>query len=515
MKAKVIGMVAAGLLAASGTARGDFTQIDATFFQTTWTPSIVGQNPIVLGRPAVLGFDLFPDGCPVPTPHEVQLPLGGPVYLSDPLTTAFVDVGILLGADEIAISQPSNPAGIGARSLPNSLASTTYPFNGLTEITFVDPATGQVSPTQAAGAWFADGPQNDVMVGFYDAANQLITTLKPSSPDQLQWFAGIQADPGIAKMLCWVTNIDDYYMDDLYYIPTPEPATLSLLALGGLAVVRRRRRPQPLASTRAYPKSNYLSVTAHGGRGRNFIWEMSVHRKGERRMSRTTIICATLLGCAAIAHANLISNGGFEAPAIPPGTLIWASPSDWTGGAAVMHAQNGSVGDPTPGGVGPWPDAFEGHQYADIANDPAYAMSQSFVVEVSSTYDLSWADHTALTAGPSPYRVDVTDGPLNSLFTGEFEANHVSEGWIVRNAALQLPEGTYTLTFTSLNHTGMHDALIDAVAIVPEPATLSLLALGGLAVIRRRFRSCRTRRRVDKHLRSIGVYVLFLAPVTE
>jgi len=241
MKAKVIGMVAAGLLAASGTARGDFTQIDATFFQTTWTPSIVGQNPIVLGRPAVLGFDLFPDGCPVPTPHEVQLPLGGPVYLSDPLTTAFVDVGILLGADEIAISQPSNPAGIGARSLPNSLASTTYPFNGLTEITFVDPATGQVSPTQAAGAWFADGPQNDVMVGFYDAANQLITTLKPSSPDQLQWFAGIQADPGIAKMLCWVTNIDDYYMDDLYYIPTPEPATLSLLALGGLAVIRRKK----------------------------------------------------------------------------------------------------------------------------------------------------------------------------------------------------------------------------------------------------------------------------------
>ena len=37
------------------------------------------------------------------------------------------------------------------------------------------------------------------------------------------------------------SNQQNYSLDDMVYSPVPEPATLSLLALGGLVLIRRKR----------------------------------------------------------------------------------------------------------------------------------------------------------------------------------------------------------------------------------------------------------------------------------
>lgn len=232
------------LLGVSGASRADFLEIDETYFGTA---AVVGEDIIEVDKPALLGFDLLPGGAPVDTPN----PNGWGLFYSDPLQGAFESVGVRLGADDVGVTQPSDPEGIGMQSAPNALASdassSIWGPQGTTEIMFVDPSTAQISPTPAAGAWFADGPTNEVHVAFYDGAAQLIVTLVAPS-DQSLWFAGIQADQGIAKMEIWVTAPDDYYTEDLYYIPTaiPEPCTLLLLTSGGLCLLAyalgRRKR---------------------------------------------------------------------------------------------------------------------------------------------------------------------------------------------------------------------------------------------------------------------------------
>jgi hypothetical protein len=71
------------------------------------------------------------------------------------------------------------------------------------------------------------GDAGDVQVGFFDLSG----TNKPSAGNgfnQLRWEN-------------FGSTIPDYWIDDVVVSYIPEPATLSLLALGALAVMRRRR----------------------------------------------------------------------------------------------------------------------------------------------------------------------------------------------------------------------------------------------------------------------------------
>lgn len=208
-----------------------FAIVDQAFFGT---PNVVGIDTITPGESALIDFEVFPNGSPITTPFSVP---GAPsLFVSQPLTTSFVEVGVQFGLDDVAISQPSNPPGAGVISGSNALASESVAIiNSITNVQFLN-------STSAAGIWISDGPTNDVSVSFFDLNDNLITTL--SSLDK-QVFLGIQSNEMIRRISISTSNTDDYYVDDLYFVSSvPLPGSLYLFSSAVLAILglRKRRR---------------------------------------------------------------------------------------------------------------------------------------------------------------------------------------------------------------------------------------------------------------------------------
>lgn len=59
-------------VSAASHATGAFTQVDIEFFGT---PKVVGVDSLVPGESAVLGFDVFPNGDPIPRVSSLRVSL--------------------------------------------------------------------------------------------------------------------------------------------------------------------------------------------------------------------------------------------------------------------------------------------------------------------------------------------------------------------------------------------------------------------------------------------------------
>ncbi len=177
---------------------------------------VVGESAWLPGAGTRLGFDLLPDGTPIATPLPVPLTA---LFASPPLTQAFASVGVVLDGSDVAVSQPSNPTGLGLQSLPNALAgAAALPLNFEVGISFVDPGSGSPATVPAAGLWVADGPTNDTSVTFFDGSGAVITTLVAGPT---LWFAGIEAPAGIGGLIVTCSAPDDFFVDDLHFGPAP------------------------------------------------------------------------------------------------------------------------------------------------------------------------------------------------------------------------------------------------------------------------------------------------------
>ena len=73
------------------------------------------------------------------------------------------------------------------------------------------------------------------LLGYTPAANETFTIVTGTS-------AAVVGGVGVADPLHWLVQISGTNANNIELVYIPEPATMSLLVLGGMAMLRRRRR---------------------------------------------------------------------------------------------------------------------------------------------------------------------------------------------------------------------------------------------------------------------------------
>jgi hypothetical protein len=160
------------------------------------------------------------------------------IALTD-LDGADTDCGVVAGADVTKGYNTTLGVGKGGQFLG------VVPFFGIgtTEVGFTFD-----SPIQAWGAYLTGvGTANgNLHVSFNDGSSQDLAVV--GSPDGgVQFFGFILAGNAISSVQLLQNGVvgntrDMYGVDDIRVVSVPEPATLAVLALGGVGMLARRRR---------------------------------------------------------------------------------------------------------------------------------------------------------------------------------------------------------------------------------------------------------------------------------
>lgn len=213
-----------------------------------------------------------------------------------------------------------------------------------------------------------------------------------------------------------------------------------------------------------------------------------------------TIIAASAAVFTGPAHANLLTNGGFESPVAGPSYGSLASGAGysylsnggtttsngwtWSGNAGVI---NGTTA--TPWFASSPPGGYLDSQYGFVQGIGS-SVSQSFTLATQSLVNISWLatgrPAFGAVSGLATYTVTAGSLSLNASTTSgtPFAAYGLSG---------LLDAGTYALTFL---HTGpdvadrsffLDDVTLTASAYVPEPASAAIILMGvaGMLGLRR------------------------------
>jgi choice-of-anchor C domain-containing protein len=213
-------------------------------------------------------------------------------------------------------------------------------------------------------------------------------------------------------------------------------------------------------------------------------------------MHKFSILAAALSGAAMVATpaqaANLLINGGFEAPAIGSffqnfgsgSTAITGWTVDTSNAGENVDIVNGAF---TPGGPSP---AFEGTQYLDLVGFGTLgSIYQTFSTVAGQRYVLSFAYSHNLFGGDPSASAEfglANGGVLGTLLAPRVTFSHVGGtnsnlNWQTYSYGF-LAAGTQT-TLGFLSGAGGNNAgvLLDAVSVtgaVPEPAAWALMIVG-------------------------------------
>ncbi|HPF41291.1 MAG TPA: PEP-CTERM sorting domain-containing protein [Phycisphaerae bacterium] len=261
------------------------------------------------------------------------------------------------------------------------------------------------------------------------------------------------------------------------------------------------------------------------------------------RKNVTVAVCAAVLSVSAVAHASfnsfVIRNGGSGSPTIQPNNTYVPGATEFIISEGGMKAGLGSddingltIGDITQLGItryddtgrfssgsGPavapyfniWVTDGMGN-YAVIANEPSNPAFQSLYttnMDGSKTYNLSYADLSAKVAkvyetpgagsNTSWVHAMFGAGPLTFADVASLQISPPPASYIT-NAANAVGTGAPDELGTNVAYgfnwvfgdtlsnyvSGMEGYVVSNFVAAPEPASAALLALGGLALIRRR-----------------------------
>ena len=208
-----------------------------------------------------------------------------------------------------------------------------------------------------------------------------------------------------------------------------------------------------------------------------------------------------------IAQANLIQNGGFEVNTnaganngIDDTADGWSKFTDLSANSSPDVWDNNGVNGILPGLSGYFTGftAFAGTKFASIAGNPSQnnyiegIESSSFTLAANTTYILSavYAYSGSAPNGynnPAPVTARLRMVSFPSVVLTQLPANTLASTWQSSSYQFQVTNsGMYSLILSAEgavnNYLGVDEVALNP---VPEPATLSVLALGGLAVLRR------------------------------
>jgi hypothetical protein len=207
-------------------------------------------------------------------------------------------------------------------------------------------------------------------------------------------------------------------------------------------------------------------------------------KKGERKMRKQGLQLAMVLvigSACGTGWANLIQNGDFETP----------SPANWT----LVTVPNSSGAYQTSGGN---PGAYVTiGQTVSCAQDSHY-WEQEVNVSPSTLYDISF-DYVSPAMQATSVRLDFWTGPgqsgwisnsyvYDSIVWGYCPSLDPTSTWTHREDSFTTPDTANVMTVRLLQNSGWGWASFDNVTITPEPATMGLLAVGGLGCLFRRKR---------------------------
>jgi hypothetical protein len=200
---------------------------------------------------------------------------------------------------------------------------------------------------------------------------------------------------------------------------------------------------------------------------------------------RSLAIAAAFSLGALSAHANLLTNGGFE-------DIGGASMQGWGGYTYGAGYSNPMPGWAVTGTVditftpSTWGPADTGTHALDLNGFDTGSISQSFATTIGQKYDVSFAYSRNVAGAPDPATAVATAGGGTLNISAANDGSFGSGGAMLwKNAGFSFTASALksTLSFTSTVG-GSGGVFLDSVSVtaVPEPETYALM-LGGLSAV--------------------------------
>lgn len=200
-------------------------------------------------------------------------------------------------------------------------------------------------------------------------------------------------------------------------------------------------------------------------------------------MSRITLTFAAVVvacfGLVVDAQANLITNGGFESPALGAGAASYSAPASWSTTGYGGYGNTGAFGATAP----------EGSQYGlvEIYASVSSSLSQAVTFPTTGQYTITYLDADRPSFGGISYDLDLIQSGTTSIAAGLTPT--MGTTFAPRSFTFSAVAGAGTIRFFADGSSGANRAVfLDSVDLefvpvpAPEPSSLALFGLGACAL---------------------------------